>query len=163
MSKVSIHLSIIIIAIVWISGCGHEDTFLTGSNSISGKVGGETFVSDGGRASVFVYKDENFIHVSIGEGVEDPFCSCSTEGREVFFIIKNGVGRYQFNSEVKESYESGDPVVSFFNPSDLDNYISSTGYLEIFSIDENGISGYLDASVNAGNYVKGSFRIDMCK
>ena len=140
---------------VTLVNCGKNEIQLP-EKQLGGKVNGEDWELKFGNA--YIYSSDlkyQLRFLSKKEGAEDPCAVPSTSNPHVSMIMR--LQRGSFSIPLPIVAES-----ARFNFGDGSSAIATSGFLEIFDIDNSRIFGYLQAQLDDDNSIEGSFEVLIC-
>lgn len=148
-------LFLCLIALLALANCGQSDIQLP-EQELQGMVNGEDWEIKFSNA--YIYSSDlkyQIKFLSTVEGGNDPCAVPSTGNDHVSMIMQLRIGSFS----VPFPFVEDSPR---FEWSDGNSVIATSGFLEIFDIVNSRVFGYLQAHLDDGNTVEGSFEALIC-
>ncbi len=126
--------------------------------NLHGKILSSAWVYNSGTASND-YSDSTHMYLTLyADTFADPCNSSNNIYNSAYFSILKKVGTYSIGG----SFDSDIWMVIFTDPNWSSFVDISSGTVKITSIDSSSISGYIDVTFDANNYIKGNFTVNAC-
>lgn len=141
-----------------ITGCGGNNIQLP-DKQLEGKIGGDDWTYQSANAYLF---SSDFKYqarfLSTEEAVTDPCTLPVPTLRNVRAIFKPAEGSFFVAPQALDDNQ----VQVSFELSTSESLVASSGFMEIYAIDNLVVIGYLQAVLDSDNTVEGSFEIRLC-
>ncbi len=148
-------LFLLFLGLFFLTNCGESEIQLP-DQVLVGQVEGEAWELK--FANAYIYSSDlkyQIKFLSTKEGGQDPCALPSTANSHISLIMP--LQRGSFSIPLPITTES-----ARFHWSDGSSAIATSGFLEIFDIDNLRIFGYLQAQLDDENTVEGSFEVQIC-
>lgn len=149
---------LLMVGCCFLFGCGNDNIQLP-DQLLEGQINGEEWRYKSANAYLI---SSNFIYrarfLSDEEAVSDPCTLPSPSLRNVRAIFKPAEGSFFVAPQVIDDNQ----VQVSFDISPSRSLVASSGFMEIYAIDNLVVIGYLQAVLDDDNTVEGSFEIRLC-